>query len=152
MRRAPIPKRFESLVPLMKYIHNAPSIYGSRRMKDALYDDYAIAIGRHRARRLMRLMGLEAIYPKKKPQTSISEQSHKKYPYLLRGLPIIHPNQVWGTDITYLRLRGRALRILPILQPQTPAPVAKQSNAGRCLPKQSKVEPKINNFFAANSI
>lgn len=78
--------------------------YGSRRMKDALSDDYAIKIGRHQTRRLMQLMGLEAIYPRKKPKTSISEPSHKKYPYLLRGLPIVRPNQVWGTDITYLRL------------------------------------------------
>ena len=80
--------------------------YGSRRMKHALSDDHAIHIGRHQARRLMRLMGLEAIYPRKKPQTSISEPSHKKYPYLLRGLPIIRPNHVWGTDITYLRLEN----------------------------------------------
>lgn len=78
--------------------------YGSRRMKDALWDEYAIRIGRHRTRRLMRLMGIEAIYPKNKPKTSKSEPSHKKYPYLLRGLSIIRPNQVWGTDITYLRL------------------------------------------------
>lgn len=80
--------------------------YGSRRMKDALSDDYAITIGRHQTRRLMRLIGLEAIYPRKRPKTSISEPAHKKYPYLLRGLPIIHSNHVWGTDITYLRLEG----------------------------------------------
>ena len=80
--------------------------YGSRRMKDALRDDYAIHIGRHRTRRLMRLMGLEAIYPKKRPQTSQPEPSHKKYPYLLRNLSITHPNHVWGTDITYLRLEN----------------------------------------------
>jgi len=77
--------------------------YGSRRMKDALSDTCAIHIGRHRVRRLMRLMGIEAIYPKR-PKTSASEPSHRKYPYLLRGLPIVRPNHVWGTDITYLRL------------------------------------------------
>lgn len=78
--------------------------YGSRRMKDALADDHTIHIGRHHAQRVMRLMGLEAIYPKQKPKTSISEPSHKKYPYLLRTLSIVRPNHVWGTDITYLRL------------------------------------------------
>lgn len=78
--------------------------YGSRRMKNALCDDYTIHIGRHQARRLMHLMGLEAIYPRKKHQTSTSEPSHKKYPYLLRGVAINHPNHVWGADITYLRL------------------------------------------------
>lgn len=80
--------------------------YGSRRIKDALLDYYATHIGRHQVRRLMRLMGLEAIYPKKKPKTSESEPSHKKYPYLLRNLAITHPNHVWGTDITYLRLEN----------------------------------------------
>jgi len=78
--------------------------YGSRRMKDALTDNYAIHIGRHRIRRLMQIIGLETIYPKKRPKTSISEPSHKKYPYLLLNLSIVRPNHVWGTDITYLRL------------------------------------------------
>ncbi|OGZ97207.1 MAG: hypothetical protein A2676_04365 [Candidatus Sungbacteria bacterium RIFCSPHIGHO2_01_FULL_51_22] len=80
--------------------------YGSRRMKDSLSDYYAIKIGRHQVRRIMRLMGLEAIYPKKRPKTSESEPSHKKYPYLLRGLASNHPNHVWGTDITYIRLEN----------------------------------------------
>lgn len=85
-------------------VYTERPFYGSRRMKDALADDCAIHIGRHRIRRLMRLMGLEAIYPKQKPKTSVSEPSHKKYPYLLRNVPITSPSQVWGTDITYLRL------------------------------------------------
>lgn len=89
--------------------------YGSRRMKDALQDEYAIHIGRHRTRRLMRLMGLEAIYPKKRPKTSESEPSHKKYPYLLRNISIIHPNHVWGTDITYLRLENGWAYLVAIL-------------------------------------
>jgi len=88
--------------------------YGSRRMRGALADDYAIRIGRHQTRRLMRLMGLEAIYPKTK-KTSASEPSHRKYPYLLRGLPIIRPNQVWGTDITYLRLEEGWAYLVAIL-------------------------------------
>ena len=87
-------------------VYTRRPFYGSRRMKDALSDDYAIQIGRHQVRRLMRLMGLEAIYPKKRPKTSESEPSHKKYPYLLRNLAITHPNHVWGTDITYLRLEN----------------------------------------------
>jgi putative transposase len=55
-----------------------------------------------RVRRLLRLMGLEAIYPKK--NLSKSQANHKKYPYLLNGLSITKPNQVWCTDITYIRL------------------------------------------------
>lgn len=55
-----------------------------------------------RIRRLLRIMGLEAIYPKK--NLSKAQASHKKYPYLLNGLAINQPNQVWSTDITYIRL------------------------------------------------
>lgn len=60
------------------------------------------AVNEKRVRRLMRLMGLEAIYPKKR--LSKSTPDHKKYPYLLRNLDISHPDQVWCTDITYIRL------------------------------------------------
>jgi putative transposase len=55
-----------------------------------------------RVRRLMRKMGLEAIYPK--PFLSLSSAGHKKYPYLLRDLAIERPDQVWCTDITYIRM------------------------------------------------
>jgi len=76
--------------------------YGSRRMRRALRDDYQIAVGRDHVRRLMTTMGLEAIYPKK--NLSIPTAGHKIYPYLLRNVPIMRPNQIWGTDITYIRL------------------------------------------------
>jgi len=76
--------------------------YGSRRLQLALEDDYGLRACRERVQRLMRLMGLEAIYPKK--HTSAPHPGHKIYPYLLRNMPIIRPNQVWGTDITYVPL------------------------------------------------
>lgn len=59
--------------------------------------------GPKRVRRLMRLMGLEAIYPK--PRTSIPNRQHEVYPYLLKDVEITRPNQVWSTDITYIRLK-----------------------------------------------
>ena len=59
-------------------------------------------VNHKRVRRLMRLMGLQAIYPK--PRLSSSNQAHKKYPYLLKGLMIDHPDQVWCSDITYIRM------------------------------------------------
>jgi len=77
--------------------------YGSRKMSQEL-KRREYEIGRKRTRRLMREMGLEAIYSK--PKTSQSHPEHKVYPYLLRDLDITRPNQVWGTDITYIRLRG----------------------------------------------
>lgn len=57
-----------------------------------------------RIRRLLRKMGIEAVYPKK--NLSKSHPGHRKYPYLLRGLSIEQSNQVWSTDITYIRLQG----------------------------------------------
>ncbi len=59
--------------------------------------------GPKRVRRLMRLMGLEAIYPK--PRTSIPNKQHEVYPYLLKDVEITRVNQVWSTDITYIRLK-----------------------------------------------
>jgi len=57
-----------------------------------------------RVRRLMRQMGLEAIYPRSKRGLSIPDKQHKKYPYLLKGVSVIHPDQVWSTDITFIRM------------------------------------------------
>lgn len=76
--------------------------YGSRRLKFGLEDDYGIYICREHVQRLMRLIGIEAIYPKHR--TTIPAPGHRIYPYLLRNLTIVRPNQVWSTDITYLPL------------------------------------------------
>lgn len=77
--------------------------YGSRRIAKALQRQ-GWSIGRKRVRRLMRLMGIEAIY--QRPNTSKAEPEHKVYPYLLKGLEICRPNQVWCTDLTYIRLKS----------------------------------------------
>lgn len=76
--------------------------YGSRRIRKELEIYYQIKICREKIQRLMRIMGLEAIYPKKR--TSFLNKEHKIFPYLLRELLINHPDQVWSTDITYIRL------------------------------------------------
>jgi putative transposase len=75
--------------------------YGSRRMVAVLRRDGEV-VNRKRVRRLMRLMGIEAIY--QKPNTSRRHPEHKVYPYLLRDLVIDRPNQVWCADITYIPL------------------------------------------------
>jgi putative transposase len=59
-----------------------------------------LGISRSRAQRLMRLMGLEAVYPK--PHLSRNDTEHRIYPYLLRNVAIVRPNQVWSSDITYV--------------------------------------------------
>lgn len=80
--------------------------YGSRRMVVFLRNAGHV-VNRKRVQRLMRSMGLAGMAPG--PNTSKGHPRHKVYPYLLRGVPIIRPNQVWSTDITYIRLaRGFA--------------------------------------------
>jgi putative transposase len=73
--------------------------YGARRMAAVLRRD-GFVVNRKRIRRLMRVMGIEAIY--QKPNTSHRHPEHKVYPYLLRGMAIERPNQVWCADITYI--------------------------------------------------
>ena len=75
--------------------------YGSRRMTTALAQEGFI-INRKRVQRLMRIMGLEGLAPG--PSTSRGHPAHRKYPYLLRGLDVVRPDQVWAADITYLPL------------------------------------------------
>lgn len=77
--------------------------YGHRKIREDLRG-YNFHIGRKRTISLMKNMGLTAIYPKKKWHLSDPDNDAKKYPYLLSGLPIISANQVWGTDITYIKL------------------------------------------------
>ncbi|TYT73112.1 IS3 family transposase [Desulfobotulus mexicanus] len=74
--------------------------YGSRRMVYVLKKN-GHAVGRKRVQRLMREMGLAGMMPG--PNTSRRKPGHKIYPYLLRGVPIVRPNQVWSIDITYIR-------------------------------------------------
>jgi len=82
-------------------IYTRYPFYGTRRMKLELVDEYGIDIDRLRIAHLMHTLGIEAIYPK--PNLSKPAVHHKKYPYLLKGLRITRPNQVWGSDITYIR-------------------------------------------------
>src|SRR5471030_3101521 len=83
----------------MDELYLAYPFYGSRRMAAVLRRE-GWAVNRKRVRRLMRLMGLWAIY--QKPNTSRQHPEHKVYPYLLRGLTIDRANQVWCADITYI--------------------------------------------------
>jgi len=77
--------------------------YGTRKMKKYLRR-LGYKVNRKRVQRLMRLMGLSSIAPRKR--TTVPGEGHKIYPYLLRGLNINCPNMVWASDITYIRLRG----------------------------------------------
>ncbi len=86
--------------------------YGSRQMVRHLRRE-GLCIGRHRVRRLMRLMGLETIY--QAPRTSAPHPEHRIYPYLLRNLAVDRANQVWCADITYIPVQRGFLYLVAIM-------------------------------------
>ena len=98
-RAVPVSEDDLALMRRMDELYVAAPFYGSRRMVAVLRSNGRV-VNRKRVRRLMRVMGLEAIY--QKPNTSRRHPEHKVYPYLLRGLSVDRPNQVWCADITYI--------------------------------------------------
>ena len=98
-RPAPVSADDLAVIRQIDELHLAWPFYGSRRMAAVLRRE-GWAVNRKRAKRLMRVMAIEAIY--QKPNTSKGHPDHKVYPYLLRGLTIDRPNQVWCADITYI--------------------------------------------------
>ena len=86
--------------------------YGSRQMTRQLRRE-GVPVGRHRVRRLMRLMGLAAIY--QAPRTSTPHPAHRIYPYLLRNLTVERPDHVWCADITYIPVRRGFLYLVAIM-------------------------------------
>lgn len=88
--------------------------WGTRQMRDRLRLEFKNRrINRKRIQRLMRLMGIEVLYPKR--NLSRRHPDHKIYPYLLRGLEINRPNQVWCADITYIRLKHGFVYLVAVL-------------------------------------
>jgi putative transposase len=88
-----------AIMPQIDELHLNYPFAGSRMLRDLLRAD-GVVIGREKVATLMRRMGIEAIY--RRPNTSKPAAGHKIYPYLLRGLKIDRPNQVWAMDITYI--------------------------------------------------
>ena len=86
--------------------------YGARQMVRHLRRE-GVRIGRRRAARLMRLLGLQAVY--RAPRTSAPHPEHRVYPYLLRGLAIERPDHVWCADITYIPVRRGFLYLVAIM-------------------------------------
>ncbi len=86
--------------------------YGVRKMTFELQQQ-GHAVGPKRVRRLLRTMGLMAVYAK--PRLSLNPLLHQRFPYLLKGVVIVRPNQVWSTDITYIRLRSGFVYLAAVL-------------------------------------
>ncbi len=92
--------------------YTARPFYGSRRMVIWL-GQQGEDVNRKRVRRLMRIMGLEAIYPK--PRLSTPGQGHRVYPYLLRGVEVERVDQVWSTDITYIPMASGFMYLAAVI-------------------------------------
>ena len=92
-----------SLMKQLDALHLKYPFYGARRLRDALFDEHGIIVNRKRVRRLMKLMGIRALYPGRK-KTSKPNKAHQVHPYLLADIQINRSNQVWCTDITYIHI------------------------------------------------
>ena len=102
----PVPESEEDrmIKRLLDEIYLKDPTLGSRRLVIVLARDYDLKVNRKRVRRLREEMGQESIWCR--PRTSIANKEHRKYPYLLRGLKIEAPDQVWCSDITYVPMPG----------------------------------------------
>lgn len=109
----PTPKRDLDLMAKIDKIYTDCPFYGSRKIAKQLTLDLKEPVNRKPVQRLMRLMGIEAVYPKR--NLSANNLPHPVFPYLLRGLAVCKPNQVWGTDITYLKLNGGFLYLTAMI-------------------------------------
>ena len=101
-----------ALMRRMDELHLDFPFAGSRMLRDLLRNE-GQPVGRKRVRRLMRQMGIEALY--RKPNTSRRHAAHLIYPYLLRNLSIERPNHVWATDITYIPMRRGFVYLVAIV-------------------------------------
>jgi putative transposase len=104
--------RTQELLERLDEQYTRTPFYGSRRMT-AWLRSQGYMVNRKRVRRLLELLGLEALYPK--PRTSTPAPGHRIYPYLLRGMAITRADQVWSSDITYIRLTQGWVYLVAIL-------------------------------------
>jgi len=88
--------------------------YGYRRLYHSLLQEGKI-VNSKQVLNYMKILGIQALYPKKKKNTSIPNANHQKYPYLLKGLKITRPNHVWSSDITYIRLNSGFVYLCAII-------------------------------------
>jgi putative transposase len=103
------------LLGLIDKLYTDQPSRGRYGIQDALAEEHSIQVNHKRIRRLMRTLGIEAIYPKPRKNTSAANKQHKKYPYLLNNLEIDRPDQVWCADITYIRLDGGFVYLVAIM-------------------------------------
>jgi putative transposase len=101
-----------ALMRRLDQMHLEHPVYGSRRLT-ALLQREGLAVNRKRVVRLLELMGVEAVYPKR--SLSQPREGHRIYPYLLKGLEITGPDQVWCSDITYVPLANGFMYLVAVM-------------------------------------
>lgn len=112
----PARQAFElKLLALIDQLYTERPTRGRGGMRDALAEGHGLAVNPKRIRRLMHKLGIEAIYPRPRQNTSAANKQHKKYPYLLKAMEINRPDQVWCADITYIRLAGGFVYFVAIM-------------------------------------
>lgn len=109
----PVSKDELELMKLIDQCYLELPFYGTRRVKDWLLDKHSLIVNRKRIQRLRRLMAIETLYPKR--NLSLANHQHKIYPYLLRGLDINRPNQVWCTDITFVPMASGFVYLVAVM-------------------------------------
>ena len=111
-RPGPVSHEDLVLMRLIDEIHLELPFYGSRRIRDEL-ETRGHPVNRKRVQRLMRHMGVAALYPKRR--TSAPGRGHKVYPYLLTGVSVERANQVWATDICYLPMAKGFMYLVAVM-------------------------------------
>ena len=108
-----VPEEDLAVMRLIDQCHLKHPYYGSRRIRGWLLDFHDLSVNRKRVQRLMRQMGIMALYPKR--NLSRRNQAHKIYPYRLKGLTIERANQVWAADITYIPMAKGFVYLVAII-------------------------------------
>ena len=103
----------EEIMSEIDKIYLDKPFYWARRIREELKLLWYKDLTRHKIWKLMKIMWIEAIYPK--PKTSIANKEHKKYPYLLRNKKITKVNEVWSTDITYIKLKKWWIYLIAVI-------------------------------------
>ena len=134
-----------SLMKKLDELHTRHPFKGSRRLRDDLWDKHGLIVNRKKVRRIMRTMGIRAVFPGAK--TTHRNKQHKVYPYLLRNLDINHANQVWCTDITYIPMRKGFLYLVAVMDWHTRKVLSwRLSNSLDTAPCVEALEEAITNY------
>jgi len=111
-KKRPISVEKLAILNAMDEIFTENPVYGAGKIRVELIK-LGFSISRPTVADYMKILGLEAIYPK--PKTSTKNPSHKIYPYLLKNIKAVYPNHIWGTDITYIRMQGSFMYLVAFL-------------------------------------